>query len=76
MKGLVEVLLQRSEMTGDGMHVMETVGQFPGTCEEFVWTVKKRQVRTCGSFSGVAGNMAWVFFCIGLGRSRGRRPKV
>ena len=34
MRGLVEVLLQRSETTGDGTPVMETTGQIPGSCEE------------------------------------------
>lgn len=34
MRGLVEIWLQRSEMTGDGTPVMETIGQTPGSCEE------------------------------------------
>lgn len=34
MRGLAEVLLQRSEMTGDGIYVMETIGQIPGSFEE------------------------------------------
>lgn len=33
MRGLVEVRLQRSETTGDGTPVMETIGQIPGSCE-------------------------------------------
>lgn len=34
VRGLVEVWLQRSEMTGDGTPAMETIGQIPGSCEE------------------------------------------
>lgn len=33
MRGLM-ALLQRSDMTEDGMHEMETIGHFPGRCEE------------------------------------------
>lgn len=34
MRSLVIVWLQRSEMTGDGTPVMETIGRVPGSCEE------------------------------------------
>lgn len=36
MRGLVKVFLERLEMNGDGTSAMETIGQIPGSCKEYL----------------------------------------
>lgn len=62
MRGLVIVLLQRSEMTGDGTPVMETIGQIPGSCEELFGLRGNSKSELVGASQERLGKKAWVLF--------------
>lgn len=73
MRGLVEVWLQRSEMTGDGMPVMETIGQIPGSCEGLFGLRGNGKSKLMGASQEWLGRRHEFF---PEQRRRGRRPKV
>lgn len=66
VRGLVEVLLQRSEMTGDGTLVMETIGQIPGSCEELFGQRGNGESELVGASQEWLGKEGMSFFFSGF----------